>query len=148
MQLGFLNTFVDSANEFYLPAFVVQEISAKSDKARQSVQELIDSGKITAKAIQLTFLANSLNARLGLGESEAIALGIELPCDYIILDDNAARKEAVRLGLQVKGTLAVIRKLQADGKITIDSKEQLYQQLVAINFRVKRVLFDSIFEDT
>jgi predicted nucleic acid-binding protein len=147
-RLGFLNTFVDSANEFYLPKFVAEEISAKSDKASQSVLQLIDSGKITPRAIKLTFLANSLNARLGLGESEAIALGIELPCDYIILDDNAARKEAVRLGLQVKGTLAVIRKLQADGKITIDSLEQLYQQLVAINFRVKRALFDTIFEDT
>ena len=147
VRLGFLNTFVDSANEFYLPTFVAEEISAKSDKASQSVQELIDSGKITARAIKLTFLANSLNARLGLGESEAIALGIELPCDYIILDDNAARKEAVRLGLQVKGTLAVIKKLQADGKITIDSLEQLYQQLMAINFRVKRALFDTIFED-
>jgi len=148
VRLGFLNTFVDSANEFYLPEFVAQEISAKSDKASQSVQGLIDSRKITAREIKLTFLANSLNARLGLGESEAIALGIELPCDYIILDDNAARKEALRLGLQVKGTLAVIRKLQADGKITIDSLEQLYQQLVAINFRVKRTLFDTIFEDT
>ncbi|MDF5733273.1 MAG: DUF3368 domain-containing protein [Rhizonema sp. PD38] len=148
VQLGFLNTFVDSANEFYLPKFVAQEISAKSDKPSQSVQELTDSGKITAKAIKLTFLANSLNARLGLGESEAIALGIELPCDYIILDDNAARKEAVRLGLKVKGTLAVIKKLQADGKITINSLEELYQQLVTINFRVKRSLFDRIFEDT
>jgi len=146
-RLGFLNTFVDSANEFYLPMFVAEEISAKSDKASQSVQQLIDLVKITPRAIKLTFLANSLNARLGLGESEAIALGIELPCDYIILDDNAARKEAIRLGLQVKGTLAVIKKLQADGKITIDSLEQLYQQLVAINFRVKRSLFDSIFED-
>ncbi|WP_243147259.1 DUF3368 domain-containing protein [Scytonema sp. UIC 10036] len=118
---------------------MAEEISAKSDKASQSVQGLIDSGKITPKAIKLTFLANSLNARLGLGESEAIALGIELPCDYIILDDNAARKEAVRLGLQVKGTLAVIKKLQADGKITIDSLEQLYQQLVAINFRLQQI---------
>jgi predicted nucleic acid-binding protein len=144
-RLGFLNTFVDSANEFYLPMFVAEEISAKSDKASKSVQQLIDSGKITPKAIKLTFLANSLNARLGLGESEAIALGIELPCDYIILDDNAARKEAVRLGLQVKGTLAVINKLHVDGKITIDSLEQLYQRLLAINFRVKRSLFDSIF---
>ncbi len=134
VRLGFLNTFVESANEFYLPEFVAKEISAKSDKASQSVQGLIDSRKITAREIKLTFLANSLNARLGLGESEAIALGIELPCDYIILDDNAARKEALRLGLQVKGTLAVIKKLQADGKITIDSLEQLYQQLVAIFF--------------
>lgn len=147
MRLGFLDSFVDSADEFYLPTFVVEEISAKSDEACQAMQVLIDSGKIVTRATKLTLLANSLNMRLGLGESEAIALGIELPCDYIILDDSAARKEAVRLGLNVKGTLAVIKKLQVDGKITIDSLEQLDQELVAINFRVKRSLFDAIFED-
>lgn len=146
-RLGFLDSFVNSGEEFYLPASVAEEISAKSDEACQSVRVLIDSGKITNRGIKLTFLANSLNVRLGLGESEAIALGIELPCDYIILDDSAARKEANRLGLNVKGTLAVIKKLQTDGKITIRSLEQLYQELVAINFRVKRSLFDAIFED-
>ncbi len=146
-RLGFLDTFVDSADEFYLPAFVAEEIYAKSDDASQSVRSKIYLGNITPKAIQLTLLANSLNMRLGLGESEAIALGIDLSCDYIILDDSAARKEATRLGLNVKGTLAVIKKLQADNKITIGNLEQFYQELIAINFRVKRALFDAIFED-
>jgi len=36
-----------------------------------------------------------------MGESEAIVLAIELEADYVILDDFAARKEAVRLGLNV-----------------------------------------------
>lgn len=146
-RLEFLDTFLDSSNEFYLPAFVAEEISAKSDEVFQQVKALIDSSTIAVREIELTSLANSLNMRLGRGESEAIALGIELQTDYIILDDFAARKEATRLGLNVKGTLAVIKKLQTDGKITIDSLEQLYQNLAVINFRVKRSLFDAIFED-
>ncbi len=146
-RLGFLDCFVDSPDDFYLPKFVAEEISAKFDEPCQHVRALIDSDKICVKAIQLTSLANSLTMRLGRGESEAIALGIELQTDYIILDDFAARKEANRLGLNVKGTLAVIKKLQADGKITISSLEQLYQDIMAINFRVKRSLFDTIFED-
>jgi predicted nucleic acid-binding protein len=147
VRLGFLNSFLDSVDEFYIPAVVAEEICAKSDEPCHSVQELIDYGKITARATKLNSLAKSLNMRLGKGESEAIALGIELPCDYIILDDRAARKEATRLGLNVKGTLAVIKKLQADGQISIANLDQLYQELVAINFRVKRVLFDAIFKD-
>lgn len=146
-RLQLLDSFVDSPDEFYLPMFVAEEISAKSDEACLQVKALIDSGKISARIIKLTSLANSINMRLGRGEAEAITLGIELQTDYIILDDFAARKEATRLGLNVKGTLAIIRKLQADSKITIDSLEQLYQDLVAINFRVKRSLFDAIFED-
>jgi len=92
-------------------------------------------------------LVSSLNARLGKGESEAIALSTELQADYVVLDDFAARREAMRLGLNVRGTLAIIRKLNSEGKITIDNLEELYQQLMAINFRVKRSLFDAIFED-
>ncbi|WP_292854060.1 DUF3368 domain-containing protein [Nostoc sp. NMS8] len=110
-RLEFLDIFLDSADEFYLPNFVAEEISAKSDVASQQVKALIDAEKILVKEIKLLSLANRLNMRLGRGESEAIALGAELQTDYIILDDFAARKEATRLGLNVKGTLAVIKKL-------------------------------------
>lgn len=146
-RLEFLDIFLDSADDFYLPNFVAEEISAKSDAASQQVKALIDADKILVKEIQLLSLANRLNMRLGRGESEAIALGTELQTDYIILDDFAARKEATRLGLNVKGTLAVIKKLQIDGKIIISSTDQLYQDILAMNFRVKRSLFDAIFSD-
>jgi predicted nucleic acid-binding protein len=146
-RLGFLDVFTESADEFYLPNFVGEEIAAKTDEASQKVKMLINSSRITLKKPNLITQVNSLNMRLGKGESEAIALGIELPTDYIILDDFAARKEAMRLGLNVKGTLAVIRKLWLDGKIAIDNLEELYQELMAIKFRVSRSLFDEIFTD-
>ncbi|MDZ8238799.1 MAG: hypothetical protein RMZ69_16905 [Nostoc sp. ChiQUE01a] len=82
---------------------------------------------------------------MGKGESEAIALAIELNTDYVLLDDSTARREAKRLGLNIKGTLAVIKKLSKDGKISIESLDKLYQQLMEIDFRVKRSLFDQIF---
>ncbi|WP_242025994.1 DUF3368 domain-containing protein [Anabaena sp. FACHB-1391] len=111
------------------------------------IDTLITENKLLVQKVKLVSLANSLNERLGIGESEAITLGIELQTDYIILDDFAARKEAIRLGLNVKGTLAVIRKLQLNGKINISDLDILYQQIMNVNFRVKREIFDSIFED-
>ena len=111
------------------------------------IDTLITENKLLVQKVKLVSLANSLNERLGIGESEAITLGIELQPDYIILDDFAARKEAIRLGLNVKGTLAVIRKLQLNGKINISDLDILYQQIMNVNFRVKREIFDSIFED-
>ncbi|MCW9681845.1 DUF3368 domain-containing protein [Dolichospermum planctonicum UHCC 0167] len=111
------------------------------------INTLITENKLLVQKVQLISLANSLNERLGIGESEAITLGIELQPDYIILDDFAARKEAIRLGLNIKGTLAVIRKLQLNGKINISDLDILYQQIRNVNFRVRREIFDSIFED-
>ncbi|MDM9384107.1 DUF3368 domain-containing protein [Chlorogloeopsis sp. ULAP01] len=146
-RLGFLGKFLESEDEFYLPSFVSEEIKAKTDEASQQVQVLINTDTIIVQIPKLISLAESLNTRLGRGEAEAIALGIELQTDYILLDDFAARKEAMRLGLNVKGTLAVIRKLHLEGKITIDNLDELYQNLIAINFRVTRSLFDQIFKN-
>lgn len=57
-----------------------------------------------------------------MGESETIALATELQADFIILDDLAARKAALNLGLNVKGTLAIIKKLAQSNKIEIADK--------------------------
>lgn len=51
----------------------------------------------------------------------------------------------MRLGLNVKGTLAIIKKMMADNKVKIDDLDQFYQRLLQIKFRVKRSIFDSIF---
>jgi predicted nucleic acid-binding protein len=146
-RLHLLEIFVNASDEFYLPEFVIEEIKAKQDESSEYIQRLIDDNKIEVRANNLISLASSLNARLGKGESEAIALCTELQADYVVLDDFAARKEAMRLGLNVRGTLAIIRKLNSEGKIAIDNLDELYQRLMAINFRVKRSLFDAIFED-
>ncbi|MFM7883366.1 MAG: DUF3368 domain-containing protein [Microcystis panniformis] len=137
-QLGFLEKFLDSNDNFYLPASV---------QPSETLNKLINQQKLIILNIKLISLANSLNERLGKGESDAITLGIELQTDYIILDDFAARKEALHLGLNVKGTLAIIRKLLKEGKIEIENLESFYQRLREINFRVKREIFESIFGD-
>ncbi|MGK7939869.1 MAG: DUF3368 domain-containing protein [Crocosphaera sp.] len=142
-RLDFLDKFIDGRAEFYCPEWVREEINDKSDVASQSINCLIDSHRLISRPTNLFSLAN----RLGKGESEAISLGIEIQTDYIILDDFAARKEALRLGLNVKGTLAVIKKLHLSNQISIDNLDKLYQQLLSLNFRVKRELFDAIFRN-
>jgi predicted nucleic acid-binding protein len=146
-RLNCLEQFLTTNDHFYLPKSVQIEVNAKQDQATDNIQTLIDDQKLIVKEIKLLSLANRLNERLGKGESDAIALGIELQTDYIILDDFAARKEATRLGLNVKGTLAVIRKLLKEEKIIIDDLDSFYQRIRQINFRVKREIFDSIFND-
>lgn len=43
------------------------------------------------------------------GEASAIALALEIKFDYLIVDDLKARKFATQLGIQIKGTIALIR---------------------------------------
>lgn len=144
-RLDFLELFLQYDYEFYLPEVVLHEINAKLDQASNYVNLAVANNILIVKPINLITLANSLNERLGRGEAEAIALATELQSDYVILDDFAARREAMRLGLNVKGTLAIIKKMSTDGKVNIDNLDQFYQQLLQIRFRVKRAIFEAIF---
>ncbi len=147
-RLGLLESFLSQAGEYFTPQAVFDEIQAKEDEVSLSLETVFASQKIEIKPVQLSILANSLNQRLGRGESEAITLALELNADYVILDDFAARREASRLGLQVKGTLAIAKKLQQDGQTTLENLDEFYQRLVSIGFRVKRSLFDAIFKES
>jgi predicted nucleic acid-binding protein len=146
-RLDFLEAALNLFETVSLPKAVADEIYAKHDQARRSIQVLIESHKLEIKETRLPFIADSLNKHLGRGEAATIALGVELQPDYVILDDSPARKEAMRLGLRVKGTLGIIKKLQETGGIRIENVDELYQTLGGIRFWVKRTLFDAIFKN-
>jgi predicted nucleic acid-binding protein len=145
VKLQFLELFLESDDEFYIPPAVLEEIQAKSDEVSLVILPLVEVEKITVTSTGLLSLVNRLNLNLGRGESEAIALATELQADFTILDDRAARKIAKNLGLNVKGTLAVIKKLIQEDKIKINNLDEFYQRLRQINFRVSRSIFDTLF---
>jgi len=71
-----------------------------------------------------------LNAKLGLGESSSIVLATETPSSLVIIDEKRAREYALNMGLNVIGTVGVIRKA-ADINI-IESHEkanELFREL-------------------
>lgn len=146
-KLGFLEIFVDSTDDlFFVPVGVREEILQGDDLSSQVMEGLISEGRLVVKSCGLFSLVRQLSERLGKGESEAIALGVELQSDYAILDDLAARKEAKRMGLEIRGTLAVIKRLIDTEKIKVHSYDELYQEITGINFRVSRRIFNAIFK--
>ena len=146
-KLQFLSIFLNEAYEFYIPTSVQFEIEAKSDLVASAIAPFIDSVILQVQSTNLQTLFEQLCLKLGRGESETIALATELQADFIILDDLAARKTAASLGLNVKGTLAIIRKLSQENKIEIGDRAQFYQKLIDIDFRISRSIFDNIFAD-
>jgi|AP95_1055475.scaffolds.fasta_scaffold93131_3 predicted nucleic acid-binding protein len=54
---------------------------------------------------------------LGPGETEVIALGLELPDSLLIIDDNLARQISEMLGLKRTGTLGVLIRAKNSGLI-------------------------------
>lgn len=84
-------------------------------------------------------LSRLLNATLGKGESEAIALAVQLDT-LLITDDKQARAAAEQLGLKVKGVLGILIAAKQSGYIA--EIKPLVNQLEANGFRISRSLRD------
>src|SRR5438105_7793725 len=56
-------------------------------------------------------------ADLGAGEKEVLALGLEVPGAVVILDERLARLHAEALKLTFTGTLGILLRAKAEGRI-------------------------------
>lgn len=143
-KINYLEKTFTLFDEIFIPQKVIEEILTRDDEVNTQVNKLLESNNAKIKSTSLINLYLGLNKNLGKGESEAIALAVELNSDFIILDDSTARKQAQSLGLKVKGTLGIIRKLAEDRSIIIQDKNELYEKLLRIGFWVDKDIFDDI----
>jgi predicted nucleic acid-binding protein len=75
------------------------------------------------------------------GESEAIALAVEVHADFLLVDEQAGRREAVRRGLRVAGTLSVLDEAEQAGLVTFDDA---VAELQKTTFRVSQAVLAEI----
>jgi predicted nucleic acid-binding protein len=143
-KLGIIEAALDLFDRIDIPSLVYSEIRRKPDASAEAVEVLIKGKRVSVSKAENERFVNALGRRLGKGEAEAIALSIETGADLVILDDHAARVEAMRLGLSVKGTLGVVRRLMENGAFEKDL-EDLFIDLKAVGFRIRPELFWDIF---
>ena len=93
-----------------VPQAVVDEII--SEPAKQRVRS---ATWIKVEAIQDPSQKDIFRARLHAGEVEVMILAREQNADLVIMDDNAAKKTAKFLGLNVTGTLGILLKSKKEG---------------------------------
>ena len=145
--LSKLNVFDQSLKLFSkvtVPSYVQKEILQKEDIASNKLKVLLKSNDVVVAQAKNLRMVEALCRKLGRGESEAIVVAMENSGDPVVLDDHVARVEAARIGLNVKGTLGIIRRLM-DLDIIQYELDELYQDLSEMKFRVKRSIFDGIF---
>ena len=143
-KLDIIEAASDLFDRIDIPSLVYTEIRRKPDASAEAVEDLIKKRRVSVSQAENERFVSALGRRLGKGEAEAIALSIETGADIVILDDHAARVEAMRLGLSVKGTLGIVRRLMENGAFESDL-EELFINLKAMGFRIRAELFWEIF---
>ena len=79
--------------------------------------------------------------QLDIGESEAIALAIEMRAEVLLMDERAGRQEAVRHGLKVAGTLSVLDEADQAGLVDFD---EVVARLCQTSFRISQSVIAGI----
>lgn len=84
-------------------------------------------------------------ARLDPGESEAIALVLELKANLLLIDERRGRAEADRLGVRITGLLGIL--VEAKRKNLIATVKPLIDAMIATSeFRVSPALYNQILD--
>lgn len=139
--LAELGVLEDAVGELFVeaevPCGVLAELGRKKDEVFYAVMDLVRRELLRIEEVSRSF------PRLGLGESSAILVALEKG-KVVVLDDKRARRLARELGLEVIGTLSVLRRLYEIGALKM-SREQLYIRLLNMGFYVRKHVFDKVF---
>ncbi|MEM9478286.1 MAG: hypothetical protein AAGA58_01350 [Verrucomicrobiota bacterium] len=130
--------------EVVIPDLVQNELMAAGapEKVRNWAVQLPDWTSVRA-TFDLVRLASPFSESLGAGERSAIALALDggLP---ILMDDSRAKREAEQLGLDVVGTLAVLR--EAALRNWIDFRNAA-KELVNAGFYISDEVIEGLAEE-
>jgi predicted nucleic acid-binding protein len=126
-----------------VPGAVSAELSARPDSPGSGVVSL-DWVVHSYPAAESVRRVRRGPPTVGRGETEVIALGLDLSCP-VVLDDRKARQRARRVGLEITGTLGVLLRLHRLGLTSRDIERDL-QLLEEADLRTSPELRKAVVE--
>lgn len=86
-----------------VPVAVAREARRSRPQWQETFPDWVEIRPVSDR-VRVAQLAKNLDA----GESEAIALALEMRADFLLIDESLGRTAAVRLGIRIMGLLGVL----------------------------------------
>lgn len=122
-------------------AYGVWEELNKGGRRHPGSHEVESSSWVHRHTVSNQDLVVVLRRDLDQGEAETLAVAIELKADIVLLDEQEARRTAVRLGLRPMGVLGVLLEAKRLGAI-----EEIRSQLDALRHRAGFFIGAGLYE--
>ena len=138
-DIGQLDLLRQLYGEIIIPTAVLDEII--SEPARSKVGE---SDWIIVESVSNAEQKRLFKSRLHEGEVEVMRLAQEQHADLVIIDDNAAKKTAKFLGINVTGTMGILIRAKQNG--LIDEVKPLIEELLDKGLYIGQEVVDMVLE--
>ena len=140
--IGQLSLLEQVYGDVTIPQAVANEIAKIAELYTQAAA-VPNLPWITVHTVSDTTALKRLQTTLDAGESEAIALALELNADLLLIDEQLGRQIAVNEGLNITGLLGIL--LEAKSKKLISTIKPIMDDLITeARFRVKPQLYADV----
>lgn len=141
-RLGYLELLPALYSKVILPQAVFEEITIRG-AGQPGAKEILAATWVEIRHCSNLGLIKSLRSKLDAGESEAIALSVELNADWLLIDEQNGRAEAMKFSLRVIGLLGIL--VEAKRKNLLLKVTPLMDALIAkCNFRISKTLYEEV----
>jgi hypothetical protein len=145
--IGQLSLLQRQFGKITIPPAVLRELRLKEDlPGSQAVRESLEAGWLQVEKIKELTLAQVLRRDLDEGESEAIALALQIEAERVLLDEREGRRMAKAVGLNVTGVLGILLRAQREG--TLSSLRKVMDELrEKAGFRIAAALYSELLRE-
>lgn len=117
--IGQLHLLRKQFGEIRIPPAVLDELRVEDNlPGSHALKDAISSGWIFVESVANQVFVRVLQNTLDNGESEAIALAVQLNAERILLDERDGRRIAKALSLDITGVLGILLRARQEGDIS------------------------------
>ena len=118
-----------------VPVSVYEEVALQGEE-RPGAEAVAQANWLVIQAPDRSLVLSAELVQLDRGEQDVILLAQEIKADWVLIDEKLARRVAIGLGLQVKGTLGVLLIAYRMGLISKEASIKAVQDLASSSVRL------------